>query len=278
MAKFKQDQIRPGVTKHRSNAVKVYCGAAVTANDILSVTGMKDDFMQVAPADANGAVTLNNSLLYVADYTAASGDYTPVALPWKVVVGVDTSAATVGDPVYLSDTAGSFSLTTGSIKVGTVLTAATAANDGTIVLSPQGMTSTSGAAKGPVTSMVGTGAQDYAVSLTQPAGTVLTDFGFVLTTAIAGSSGSVNVKLGTASDGAELVALTAIMSSATAAPIGSGVQICSGAQSEGDASAEWVADVSLYTAASRTVYFRAECDATITAGAFATWVKFEYVG
>ena len=140
------------------------------------------------------------------------------------------------------------------------------------------MVSQSGAAKGGLISLVGTGAQDYTAELTQPAGTVLTDFGAVLTTAIAGSSGNVKVKLGTADDGAELVALTDIMSSATSAPIGTGVCISNGAQSEGDASATWVADSPLYTAAARTIYFRTECSATITAGVIAPWINFEYVG
>ena len=146
MASFKQTQIKPGVTKARSSAVKVYCGAAVTANDILSVTGAQGDFMKVAPADADIGVTLNGGPLFVADYTAASGDYTPVALPWKVVVGVDTSTSSIGAPIYLSATAGSFAFTAGTVglKVGTVLTAATAANDGTIILAPQAMPTTGG--------------------------------------------------------------------------------------------------------------------------------------
>ena len=40
--------------------------------------------MSVAKADANGAVTLNSSLLFVADFAGASGEYLPLALPWKV--------------------------------------------------------------------------------------------------------------------------------------------------------------------------------------------------
>ena len=34
MAKFKQEQIIPGVTKTRTNAVKVYCSEAISAGDI----------------------------------------------------------------------------------------------------------------------------------------------------------------------------------------------------------------------------------------------------
>ena len=73
MAKFKQEQIIAGVTKTRSNAVKVYCSGAVAKNDLISVVGAQGDFLSVSPADANGAVTLNNSQLYVADFAGASG-------------------------------------------------------------------------------------------------------------------------------------------------------------------------------------------------------------
>ena len=83
MAKFKQEQIIPGVTKTRTNAVKVYCSEAISAGDIISVVGMQGDFRSVAKADANGAVTLNNSLLFVADFAGASGEYLPLALPWN---------------------------------------------------------------------------------------------------------------------------------------------------------------------------------------------------
>ena len=230
--------------------------------------------MSVSPADANGAVTLNNSLLYVADFAGASGEYLPLALPWKVVTGVDTSSATVGDPVYLSDTAGSYNLTTGSIKVGTVLTSATAANDGTILFAPQGMTSTSGTAYGAATTMIGSGAQDVAISITQPAGTVITDAGCVLTTATVGSQ-STDVKFGTASDGAQICAAKAFISSGVGA-IGSAISV-GGAQGEGATALTFVADAALYTAAARTVSFRSEHDGTITAGVIRPFIKFESI-
>ena len=145
MAKFKQEQIIPGVTKSRSNAVKVYCSEDIAAGDIISVVGVQDDFLSVAKADANGAVTLNGSLLFVADFAAASGEYLPLALPWKLVTasGLNTSASSIGQPVYLSDTAGGLSLTAGTVglKIGTVMTVATS---GTVLLAPQGMATTGG--------------------------------------------------------------------------------------------------------------------------------------
>jgi hypothetical protein len=103
MAKFKQDQIRPGVTKHRSNAVKVYIGTGgCAANDILVATGMEGDFLSVVAAD-NTDLTKCRGPFFVADYAASAGDYTAVAIPMKTITGVDTSAAAnIGDAVYLS--------------------------------------------------------------------------------------------------------------------------------------------------------------------------------
>ena len=272
MAKFKQDQIIPGVTKTRSNAVKVYCSGAVAANDIISVVGAQGEFMSVSPADANGAVTLNSSTLFVADFAGASGEYLPLALPWKVVTGVDTSSASVGDAVYLSDTAGSYSFTTGSIKVGTVLTSATAANDGTILFAPQSMVSTSGTVVGAETSLIGSGANDVEFTLTQPAGTLITDAGVFLTTATVGT-GNTDIKVGTASDGAEICAAKAFISSGVGA-INSALSV-GGALGEGDTALTFVADAPLLATTARTLYFRAENSATLTAGVIRPFIKFE---
>ena len=145
MAKFKQEQIIPGVTKSRTSAVKVYCSDDIAAGDIISVVGVQGDFLSVAKADGNGSVTLNGSLLFVADFAGATGEYLPLALPWKLVTssGLNTSASSIGQPVYLSDTAGGLSLTAGTVglKIGTVMSVATS---GTVLLAPQGMASTGG--------------------------------------------------------------------------------------------------------------------------------------
>ena len=277
MAKFKQDQIYPGVTKTRTNAIKVYCSEAIAAGDIISVIGVQDDFMSVAKADANGAVTLNSSLLYVADYAGASGDYTPLALPWKVVTGINTASGTIGDPVYLSDTAGGVSLTTGSIKVGTVLTVATS---GTAIIAPGAMVSTSGTAYGPSTSLIDGSAKNTDFEITQPAGTVLTDIGVVMTTALAGSSGDSVVSVGTSAGGQQICANTDWMSSHTDIPIGTSLQVASAVQGEGGVSLTFVNDSSTgpqYTATARTVHIRIANSAEVTAGVARAYIKFERI-
>ena len=118
MAKFKQEQIIPGVTKTRSNALKVYCASAIAENDIIVATGMQGDFLSCVPAD-NTDITKCRGPFFVADFAGAAGEYLPLALERKVVTGVNTDAATsVGDAVYLS--------TGGDVTLGALPAAVTA--------------------------------------------------------------------------------------------------------------------------------------------------------
>ena len=127
MATFKQSQIRPGVTKSRSNALKVYVSSAVAENDIIVATGMQGDFLSVEPADAN-VLTKCRGPFFVADYAAAAGEYTPVAVPMKTITAQNTSAAAqVGDAVYL-DAATAGGVTLGAVPAATADGAAFSAN------------------------------------------------------------------------------------------------------------------------------------------------------
>jgi len=115
MAKFKQDQIIPGVTKTRSNALKVYCVSAVAENDIIVATGMQGDFLAVEPAD-NTSITKSRGPFFVADFAGAAGEYLPLALPYKVITGKNTSAAAqTGEALYMS--------TGGDVTLGAIPTA-----------------------------------------------------------------------------------------------------------------------------------------------------------
>ena len=107
--RIKQRQVLPGVDKALSQATKVYVAEACAANDILVATGTKNGFLSVVKA-ANNDLTKCRGPFFVADFAAAIGDYVAVGLPWKLVTGVNTSAAAqVGDPVYLG-TAGAVTL------------------------------------------------------------------------------------------------------------------------------------------------------------------------
>lgn len=124
MATFKQSQIRPGVTKNRSNAIKVYVSSAVAENDIIVATGMQGDFLSVEPAD-NTNIAKCRGPFFVADYAAAAGEYTALAVPSKTITDQNTSAAfRSGDAVYLS-TGGDVTL--GAIPAATAEAAAFAA-------------------------------------------------------------------------------------------------------------------------------------------------------
>ena len=130
-----------------------------------------------------------------------------------------------------------------------------------------------GAAYGDAVSAVNSGAGDKEMTVVQPAGTVLVDVGVVLKTAIAGSSGNINVKVGTADDGAQICASAALMSSATAVAVGV-MQSVSGGSGEGAAALAFVADAALYTATERTLFIRAEQGATVTAGEYTPFIRF----
>lgn len=144
MAKFKQEQIIAGVTKTRSNAIKVHCAEAIAQNDIIVATGTQGDFMSVSKADAN-LIAKCRGPFFVADFAGASGEYLPLAIPMKVVTGVDTSTSLAGEPVWLSVTPGEVTLGSvpaasadgaqfiGAVKVGRILTAA---SSGAYLLEP----------------------------------------------------------------------------------------------------------------------------------------------
>jgi hypothetical protein len=102
----------------------------IAKGDIVSINGLSGVYPTVAPADA--AVAAEDDILFVAsseirDFGTVEG--------WHIIEGVDTSSATLGDPVYLDNTtAGAWSLaSTSGIKVGKVLVASAT---GAVLLRP----------------------------------------------------------------------------------------------------------------------------------------------
>ena len=122
------------------------------------------------------------------------------------------------------------------------------------------------------TSIVGSGANDTAMTIVQPANSFLLNAGVIVTTAIAGSSGTINIKIGTDDDGAQIAAAAALMSSATAVPIG--VVMSSTGQGEGAVDLAFAADAPLFTATERTLHVRAEAGATVTAGVLLPFIIY----
>ena len=130
-----------------------------------------------------------------------------------------------------------------------------------------------GAAYGDAASAVAVGASDTEMTVVQPAGSVLVDVGVALKVAIAGSSGNINVKVGTTDDGAELCAAAALMSSADAVAVGAGISVA-GTKGEGDAALAFKANAPTYTASERTIFIRAEQSAAVTAGEYTPYIRF----
>ena len=139
MARIKQRQVLPCVDKQRSAAVKVKASEALTANALIMGTGISGAHMTVNLADVDD-FTQSGGTLYVCDFAVASGKTVACAVPWKLITGINTSAAeAVGQPVYLSsDGAGTYTLSPTAnkphIKVGHVV--ADHATTGAILLNP----------------------------------------------------------------------------------------------------------------------------------------------
>ena len=137
--RIKQRQVLPSVDKQRSAAIKVKASEDLSANDIIMATGISGAHMTVNQADIDHFTEIGGPL-WIADYAVDSGDTVACAVPWKLLTNVDTDTAgtAVGQPVYLSDTEGSYTITPPTnkphIKVGHIVKVGT--SDGAILLNP----------------------------------------------------------------------------------------------------------------------------------------------
>lgn len=96
----------------------------VTANNLCYVSGYDSatGVRKLKPADANGTRTYENLWLAIATVTAGN---TGSCYKQAVITAANTNAGTVGDPVYLSETPGAWTLTKPSgasnvIQIGTI--------------------------------------------------------------------------------------------------------------------------------------------------------------
>tara|TARA_R110001583_G_scaffold4197_7_gene24702 strand:- start:146 stop:970 length:825 start_codon:yes stop_codon:yes gene_type:complete len=111
MANLKQKFIKPGRDYNYAEGVKVKATAAVAADQIVYVDGSSGPFLTVSPADCDTAFPAKpDGRLMIAKHAIAAGSY-GIVLPWKLVTTVATTGGAVGDPIFLSATAGT---TTGS--------------------------------------------------------------------------------------------------------------------------------------------------------------------
>lgn len=120
------NRVKPGIHWSTGDKRKASGAAATTYSkfDIVVSSAYVDDHPRVAKADASLVGTSRGPLLMLThDVTVAQTKPKLLLTPWAVVSNVDTSGATLGDPVFLSDTAGGWSLSAGTVRrvVGRVI-------------------------------------------------------------------------------------------------------------------------------------------------------------
>lgn len=107
MPLIRQEEIYPVADTPWAQAIEAVATAAIAKNDIVIIDGVTGVIPKASPADADNNVT--GQLFVAAGKAAAAGDKLYL-LPYRVVSDVATTGA-VGDPVYLSTTAGAFTQT-----------------------------------------------------------------------------------------------------------------------------------------------------------------------
>jgi hypothetical protein len=124
---LKQRLIKAGRDFNYAEGVKVLnndTANALPAGTLLCGVGASGPFLKVGKTDADALATTRGRLL-IAKHEIPAGGY-GVALPWQIVT-FNTAAGAVGDPVYVSLTAGEMTLTAPSAsgdvirEIGTVV-------------------------------------------------------------------------------------------------------------------------------------------------------------
>ena len=148
MGNLKQRLIKAGRDFNYAEGVKVKAAEAVYTDQIVYVFGSEGPYLTVKRADADTQLQTGGRLL-IAKHDIPLNGY-GVCLPWKLVKDFDTSsAANVGDPVYLGDAPSTgrgdnlvlTAPTSGAgrlVKVGHVTVDATAANGGAMLINAAG--------------------------------------------------------------------------------------------------------------------------------------------
>jgi|GEM_PF-7127394 len=111
-------------------------GSNIAADALIYQTGLlgtSQMTMDVADADA---VISTQGKLWINRHRVPDDSNSGVAVPWTVLTGVNTASSAAGNPVFLSNTAGGWSLSAGTIRrqIGRVITAN--ATTGSVLLYP----------------------------------------------------------------------------------------------------------------------------------------------
>jgi len=143
---------------------------------------------------------------------------------------------------------------------------------GTATVTGQGLT---GCAYSTETAITGTGATNTDLQVTIPAGAVILDVGVVFTEAVViNSAANLAVTVGFSAGDNAICAATNMISSNTAAALGSAISV-SGANGEGAAALAFVANAPLRVAAEDIIFFRVANSANnVTAGKAVAFVRY----
>lgn len=114
--KIPQESVKPARVSQLHNRIRAYSSDALSAGEIVAVSGFQSGHMAVTKADANSASAfLVRGKMFIVDHAVPAGSYHPAYLEWKVITG--TYSGSAGAPLYLSNTAGAISESAGDVPV-----------------------------------------------------------------------------------------------------------------------------------------------------------------
>ena len=110
-------------------------GVLIGAGSLVYATGQRGLVREVTMADADVALPAGTTL-WVSRHEIPNGEYGDI-LPWRLLINVNTAGSATGRPVYLSSTAGGWSLTPGATSILVGMVTSVHAATGSVLLQPQ---------------------------------------------------------------------------------------------------------------------------------------------
>ena len=134
MPHIKPDHLEPQRGTGYHGSFLGIADGAVSANDLVVPSGYSGQQVKWRTAIADNAAK-RLGVMAIADHAAADGDTVRI-VSHKLLTSVDTSGATLGHAAYLTDAAGTWGGTAGTVTivVGTILVVGASA--GAVLLSP----------------------------------------------------------------------------------------------------------------------------------------------
>lgn len=205
---IRQVLIQPARDRAFATAHMCKATVAVAKHDVVSVVSSTKSLKNVQPADANGAASLNRGALLIADYAVPLNKTARGFLEWKLIQNVSTSGSVVGDHVFLSDTAGGWSLSPGTIPVPIGVVTVSHATAGAVLIDPKRFMQSGGGAGAPMlfrkrirfSDLTAAAATQLITLVTLPIGSLLLSCWIQVDTVFNNGTANVQVEVGTAGD------------------------------------------------------------------------------